>query len=99
MQAVVEAEKILRESNTIISGDHFVYISGHHGDGWVNKDAILPDTRKISRLAFLITEKLKDLKIDIVCGPAIGDKSSQHPPIARAAMWMPRGWECPNSYI
>lgn len=72
MQEAVEAEKILRESNTIIAGDHFVYISGHHGDGWVNKDAILPDTRKISRLAFLMAESLKNLKIDIVCGPAVG---------------------------
>lgn len=31
----VAAEMILRESNTLLDGQHFVYISGDHGAGWV----------------------------------------------------------------
>lgn len=42
------AEKILRDSNTLLDGGHFVYISGDHGAGWVNKDILLPDKKKVS---------------------------------------------------
>ncbi|MDZ4833087.1 MAG: phosphoribosyltransferase family protein [Candidatus Melainabacteria bacterium] len=66
------AEDILRESNTIITGDHFVYISGDHGSGWVNKDALLPYTAKVSELAQLLAQACENLGAEIVCGPAIG---------------------------
>jgi len=67
-----EADRILRASNTILEGQHFVYISGDHGAGWVNKDALLPDTHKISRLAQLLSEAIKDIDADLICGPAVG---------------------------
>lgn len=68
----VAAEKILKESNTLLDGQHFVYISGDHGAGWVNKDVLLPDTTKVSALAQMLAEATKELQVEIVCGPAIG---------------------------
>jgi orotate phosphoribosyltransferase len=67
-----EADRILRESNAILSGDHFVYVTGEHGDGWIDKDAIFPHTDRISRLAELLAEAVGGRELDIVCGPATG---------------------------
>jgi orotate phosphoribosyltransferase len=66
------AERILRESNAILSGDHFVYVTGEHGDGWIDKDAIFPHTDRISALAKLLAEAVSGREFDIVCGPATG---------------------------
>ena len=68
------AEKILRDSNTLLDGGHFVYISGDHGAGWVNKDILLPDTKKVSQLAAMLAETIGERRVDfdLVCGPAIG---------------------------
>lgn len=66
------AERILIESQTILQNQHFVYISGDHGSGWVNKDVLIPDTTKISQLAGLLASAVVDIDCDVVCGPAIG---------------------------
>ena len=63
---------MLEGSNAILTGDHFVYVTGEHGDGWIDKDAIFPDTRKVSRLAALLAEALAGRELDVVCGPATG---------------------------
>ena len=62
---------ILKECRAIIENDHFVYVSGHHGSGWINKDAIYPDTRRIIKLSKLLAEALVDIDADVICGPAI----------------------------
>jgi orotate phosphoribosyltransferase len=67
-----EARRVLDGSNAIITGDHFVYVTGEHGDGWIDKDAIFPDTQKVSGLAALLAEALAGREFDIVCGPATG---------------------------
>lgn len=67
-----EAGRILRESNAILSGDHFVYVTGEHGDGWIDKEAIFPHTDRISRLTEFLAEALSGRDLDIVCGPATG---------------------------
>lgn len=66
------ADRILKESNAILSGDHFVYVTGEHGDGWIDKDAIFPHTERISALAKLLAEAVAGREFDIVCGPATG---------------------------
>jgi len=71
-QLSADAEKLLRESNTILDGQHFVYISGDHGAGWVNKDILIPDTKKVSQLAGMLAKAVSGLEIEVVCGPAIG---------------------------
>jgi len=66
-----ETLRILKECDAILENDHFVYVSGHHGSGWINKDAIYPDTRRIIKLSKLLAEALVDIDADVICGPAI----------------------------
>jgi orotate phosphoribosyltransferase len=68
----VTAAQILRDSKAIIEDDHFVYISGDHGSGWIDKDTIYPYTERISELAKLLAEVVRNMKAEIVCGPATG---------------------------
>jgi orotate phosphoribosyltransferase len=67
-----KAERILRESDAILTGDHFVYVTGEHGDGWIDKDAIFPHTERISALAELLAQAVSGRELDVVCGPATG---------------------------
>ena len=67
-----EADRILREANAILDGQHFVYISGDHGSGWVSKDVLLPYTKTISRLAALLSDAIRHIEADLICGPAVG---------------------------
>ncbi len=67
-----EAQRIIAASDAVITGDHFVYINGEHGDGWIDKDAIFIDTSKISRLAELLAQAVAGRRLEIVCGPATG---------------------------
>ena len=46
-----EALQLLLESGAVLQNDHFVYISGDHGSGWIDKDAIYPHTARIERLS------------------------------------------------
>lgn len=67
-----ESEKVLKDSKAIIEGSHFVYISGQHGSGWVDKDVIYPETTKVARLTELLAPEVKRFAPDVVCGPATG---------------------------
>jgi orotate phosphoribosyltransferase len=67
-----EARRILEDSGAILHGGHFGYISGDHGDGWIDKDAIFPHTERVSRLAELLAAAIGGREIDVVCGPATG---------------------------
>ena len=64
--------EILKQSQALITDDHFVYTSGKHGAIYINKDAVYPHTEKASEVGLLFAEKVKDLDIDIVVGPMIG---------------------------
>lgn len=70
-EVVKETLKILKECNAVIENDHFVYVSGHHGSSWINKDAILPNIKRVKRLGKLLADKLKYLDAEVVCAPAI----------------------------
>jgi orotate phosphoribosyltransferase len=67
-----ESEQILKETKAIIQDSHFVYISGQHGSGWVDKDVIYPNTKNIVRLTELLAPAVKKYAPDVVCGPATG---------------------------
>jgi orotate phosphoribosyltransferase len=67
-----ETRAILHESNALLSDDHFVYISGHHGSGWVDKDAIFLRLERVRRLTQLLAEATGRIEPDILCGPAVG---------------------------
>lgn len=66
-----ETLRILKECDAILENDHFVYVSGHHGSGWINKDAIYPNTSRIIKLTKLLADALADIDADVICGPAI----------------------------
>lgn len=65
-------ERILRDANALLRGDHFVYITGEHGEGWIDKDAIFPDTGRTAELCGMLADALGDREAEIVCGPATG---------------------------
>lgn len=70
--AAAETRAILTECNALLSEDHFVYISGDHGSGWVAKDVIFVDLTRVRRLAQLLAAPVKRFEADILCGPATG---------------------------
>ncbi len=63
---------ILKKIGAFMTHGHFVGTSGIHIDTYVNKDALYVHTEKTSRVCELIAEKVKDLDIDAVVGPALG---------------------------
>lgn len=66
------AESILRDAGAVITGDHFVYITGEHGDGWIDKDALFPDTARTNELCAMLATALAGSAAELVCGPATG---------------------------
>lgn len=69
-----EARKILQKSGAVLSG-HFVLASGRHSDTFVNKDAVFPNTRAISRLCEIIAWRcniLANRRPQVVAGPVAG---------------------------
>lgn len=66
------AIRSLRRSSALITNGHFVYTSGKHGSTYVNKDAIYPHTKEISKLCKLIAKYFAKNSVDIVLAPAVG---------------------------
>jgi orotate phosphoribosyltransferase len=67
-----EALRILTESQALLENDHFVYISGDHGSGWIDKDAIYPHTERIEQLCRDMAKVVRAWGAEAVCGPATG---------------------------
>jgi orotate phosphoribosyltransferase len=70
--AEAETRKMLVDCRALLANDHFVYISGDHGSGWVDKDTIFVDPKRVSRLAQLLAAKVRRFDTEILCGPATG---------------------------
>jgi orotate phosphoribosyltransferase len=67
-----ETLRVLHDANAILQDDHFVYVSGDHGSGWIDKDAIYPHTERIEELGRLLGRAARAHPIEVVCGPATG---------------------------
>ncbi|MBI4086206.1 MAG: orotate phosphoribosyltransferase [Candidatus Liptonbacteria bacterium] len=67
-----EIINILERTGALITGSHFVLVSGKHTDAYVNKDKLYPHTGEVSLVGRMIAEKHKDVDIDVVVGPALG---------------------------
>lgn len=67
-----ETLQILTEACAILENDHFVYISGDHGSGWIDKDAIFPHTERLEQLCRDLATGLTSWGVEVVCGPATG---------------------------
>jgi len=72
VDSAAETREILLAANAILSDDHYVYISGDHGSGWIDKDAIFVDLQRTRRLGQLLAQAVADTGAEIVCGPATG---------------------------
>jgi orotate phosphoribosyltransferase len=64
--------QILGEVGAVIVDSHIVYTSGRHGTAYVNKDAIYPNTEKISQLCRAIAERFASDNVEVVIAPAVG---------------------------
>lgn len=67
----IDVKSILSESGALLSG-HFLLSSGLHSNGYVQCAKLLRFPEKARQVLSVVVEKVKDLQIDIVCGPAIG---------------------------
>ncbi|MGH9092139.1 MAG: orotate phosphoribosyltransferase [Acidimicrobiales bacterium] len=74
MTPAEETVAVFRDAGALIDDDHFVYVSGDHGAGWVAKDLLYPDTSAPERLATLLADRVREIgwRPAYVCGPATG---------------------------
>ncbi len=66
-----EVLELLQKVGAFRSG-HFVFVSGKHADTYVNKNAMYPYTREMSKLCKSIAERFRGRNIEAVIGPATG---------------------------
>jgi orotate phosphoribosyltransferase len=62
---------ILQKVGAFRSG-HFVFVSGLHADTYVNKNAMYPYTREMSKLCEAVAKRFIGKDIEAVVGPATG---------------------------
>lgn len=67
-----QARRLLLEAGAILENDHFVYVTGEHGSGWVDKDVVYLRPARIAQLSDWLATAVADLAVDVVCGPATG---------------------------
>jgi orotate phosphoribosyltransferase len=67
-----EVYRLLEGHNAIIRNTHVVYTSGKHGDAYVNKDALYPDTAAVSSLCASFAAHFQDRGVEVVAAPAVG---------------------------
>lgn len=65
---------MLESCGALIEHDHFVYVFGQHGPGWIAKDIINMDPTRPRDLSVMLAEAIResDTVVDLICGPAIG---------------------------
>jgi orotate phosphoribosyltransferase len=63
---------LLKNTNALLTDDHFVYTSGKHGSVYINKDLLYIHTEIASRVGKLFADKVANTPIDVVAAPALG---------------------------
>lgn len=66
-----EVLNVLEEVGAFRSG-HFVFVSGLHADTYINKNAMYPYTRQMSKLCEEIARRFKGQGVEAVVGPETG---------------------------
>jgi orotate phosphoribosyltransferase len=51
---------------------HFVFESGHHGDLWLELDALFVDPCRVAPFAAELAGRLARHDVEVVCGPLVG---------------------------
>ncbi len=67
-----DIKKILDQHHAIVTNGHFVYTAGDHGNAYVSKEALYPDTEAIATICRAMAERCSGLCIETVIGPAMG---------------------------
>ncbi len=67
----MSVEEILKETGALLDG-HFLLSSGRHSGRYVQNAKLLQYPDKAARVLYEVAEKVKNLGIDTVCGPAMG---------------------------
>jgi orotate phosphoribosyltransferase len=57
---------------TVASRGHFLYESGHHGDLWLDLDALLVDAHRARGWASALAREAATCQPELVCGPLTG---------------------------
>lgn len=73
-----KVKKILSSTNAVLTNGHFVYVSGKHGDKYINKDAIYPHTKAVRQISSMWAEDFKNSGVEVVVGPAMGGVILSH---------------------
>ncbi len=66
------AMEIFSGADVILQNDHFVYVSGDHGSGWVNKDVLYLRPENVRRVTELLSTLMQGIDAEVICGPATG---------------------------
>lgn len=69
--ANVDVINILRDCDALLEG-HFLLSSGKHSNRYVQCAKVLRYPDKAAQVLSIVVEKIKDLDIDLVVGPAMG---------------------------
>jgi orotate phosphoribosyltransferase len=70
----VRSETAAQEFLEIVSGrkGHFQLESGHHGELWLDLDALFAQPRRVAPLVARLTDALRPHDVAVVCGPLVG---------------------------
>ncbi|MDY4560763.1 MAG: orotate phosphoribosyltransferase [Peptostreptococcus porci] len=71
MENKINVIEILKECDALLEG-HFLLSSGKHSNRYVQCAKVLRFPDKAEKILSLVVEKIKDLDIDLVVGPAMG---------------------------
>lgn len=71
-------EETFIDLGVLLINDHFVFTSGLHSSSYINKDALLPNTKIVNRYCRLIANHFSSLDIDLVLGPEMGGVILSH---------------------
>lgn len=63
--------EILKETGALLEG-HFLLSSGKHSNRYAQNAKLLQYPDKACEVLKVVAEQLKDVEIDVVCGPAMG---------------------------
>ncbi|MBI2616964.1 phosphoribosyltransferase [Candidatus Gottesmanbacteria bacterium] len=67
-----EVLEIFEKTGGYIKDSHIVYTSGKHGKQYLNKDAIYPHTKEVSKICMEIATRFSGEGIEAVVSPALG---------------------------
>jgi orotate phosphoribosyltransferase len=66
-----EVLQMLQDAGVFRTG-HFVLIAGDHSETYINKDALYPHTKEISKLCGEMARRFSGFNVEAVIGPAVG---------------------------